>query len=209
MKAMKSYSYKILLLTASVLIIAASCSVDTRPLPIYGQRYFDGKDTVYHTIAAFSLVDQDSQTVTNATLNGKIYVADFFFTQCPTICPTTSAQLLRVSEAVSGFDDVMVVSHTIDPDYDNVSRLHQFAEDLGAGKNWRFLTGVRDSIMHLAQTSYLSTALADASEPGGYVHSGAFLLIDRKGRIRGSYDGTNPDEVNQLIGDLKKLRTLE
>ena len=187
-----------------------SCSIDDRPLPILGQRYFDGQDTVYHTIAPFSLLDQDSQVVDRSTVAGKIYVADFFFTSCRTICPKMKTQMKRVYDATSGMDDFVILSHTIDPDYDNVNRLHDFAGRLEAdSKRWHFLTGVRDTIFHLAQTSYFATALADAAEPDGYIHSGAFLLIDRKGRIRGKYDGTLPEEADRLIGDIKKLRAAE
>lgn len=188
----------------------ASCSMDDRPLPILGQRYFDGKDTVYHVIAPFALVDQDSQLVERSTVEGKIYVADFFFTSCRTICPKMKTQMKRVYDATAGMDDFLILSHTIDPDYDNVSRLHDFADRLEAdSRRWHFLTGVRDTIFHLAQTSYFATAMADTAEPDGYIHSGAFLLIDRKGRIRGKYDGTLPEDAERLIGDIKKLRASE
>lgn len=209
MKMMSWSSSKVL----SLLVLTgalASCSIDDRPLPILGQRYFDGKDTVYHMIAPFALVDQDSQLVDRSTVAGKIYVADFFFTSCRTICPKMKTQMKRVYDATAGMEDFLILSHTIDPDYDNVSRLRDFAGRLEAdSRRWHFLTGVRDTIFNLAQTSYFATAMADAAEPDGYIHSGAFLLIDRKGRIRGKYDGTLPEEAERLIGDIKKLRTAE
>jgi len=144
------------------------------------------------------------------SVKGKIYVADFFFTSCRTICPKMKAQMLRVYEATAQMNDVVILSHTIDPEYDNVARLHDFAERLGVeGNRWHFLTGARDSIFKIAQTSYFATAMADEAEPDGYIHSGAFLLIDKQQRIRGKYDGTVDVDVNRLIADIKRLRFQE
>ena len=181
-----------------------------KPLPIFGNRYEEGGDTVYHTIAPFQFVDQDSALITNATVKGKIYVADFFFTSCRTICPIMKTQMFRVYEATNTMDDVLLVSHTIDPEYDTVALLHDFAARLGVkSSKWHFLTGQKDSIFKIAQTSYFATAMEDKTEPDGFIHSGAFLLIDKLGQIRGKYDGTKEDEVNQLIADIKKLRSVE
>lgn len=207
MKAMKSLCCK--LIWCAIPFAWLSCT-DNRPLPIYGIRSFDGTDSVYHTIAPFALLNQDSQVVDNTTVKGKIYVADFFFTSCRTICPKMKTQMKRVADATASLDDVMILSHTIDPEYDDVNRLHEYAADLEVdSKRWMFLTGPRDSIFNLAQKSYFSTAMADDAEPDGYIHSGAFLLIDRMGRIRGKYDGTVPAEADRLIGDIKKLRISE
>lgn len=184
-----------------------SCVSKPEKLPILGVREFNGKDTAYHTIAPFKFVDQDSVTVTNATFKEKIYVADFFFTSCRTICPIMKTQMLRVYEATLNMNDVLILSHSIDPEYDTVALLHDFADRLGVeSKRWHFVTGVKDSIFKIAQTSYLATALEDKTEPDGFIHSGAFLLIDKKGRIRGKYDGTKEEDVNRLIGDIKILR---
>jgi protein SCO1/2 len=184
-----------------------SCSSKEEKLPIYGQREVVGTDTVYHSIAPFSFVDQDSVTITNDTFRDKIYVADFFFTTCRTICPIMKTQMLRVYEATREMPDVLIVSHTIDPDYDTVALLHDFADRLGVESNrWHFVTGVKDSIYKIAQTSYFATAMEDKTEPDGFIHSGAFLLIDKKQRIRGKYDGTKEEDVNRLIVDIKRLR---
>lgn len=178
-----------------------------KPLPILGPREVDGTDTIYHTIAPFAFVDQDSAQVTQADFAGKIYVADFFFTSCRTICPIMKTQMLRVYEATADMPDVILLSHTIDPEWDTVALLHDFAERLGVdSRRWHFVTGAKDSIYKIAQTSYYATAMEDRTEPDGFIHSGAFLLIDRKGRIRGKYDGTKEADVNRLIGDLKRLR---
>jgi protein SCO1/2 len=164
-------------------------------------------DTVYHSIAPFQFVDQDSSLINNATFKDKIYVADFFFTTCRTICPIMKTQMLRVYEATKEMPDVLILSHTIDPKYDTVALLHEFAKRLGVETmKWHFVTGVQDSIYKIAQTSYFATAMEDKTEPDGFIHSGAFLLIDKQGRIRGKYDGTKEDDVNRLIADIKKLR---
>lgn len=188
-------------------ILIISCAPKEDRLPIFGQREVVGTDTVYHTIASFSFVDQDSVEITNTTFKDKIYVADFFFTSCRTICPIMKSQMLRVYEVTKDMPDVLLLSHTIDPEYDTVALLHDFAERLEVESNkWHFVTGVKDSIYKIAQTSYFATAMEDKSEPDGFIHSGAFLLIDKLGRIRGKYDGTKEEDVNRLIVDIKRLR---
>jgi protein SCO1 len=206
-------NFKIFIFTGFML---SSClSEKEKPLPIFGQREviaieIEGKkvaDTVYHTIANFQFVNQDSALVTLETFEGKIYVADFFFTSCRTICPIMKTQMLRVYNAIQDMPEVLILSHTIDPDYDTVALLHDFADRLGVTSDkWHFVTGNKDSIYTLAQTSYFATALEDKTEPDGFIHSGAFLLIDKKGRIRGKYDGTVEEDVNRLIIDISRLR---
>ncbi len=198
-------TFFLLLLTAWILL--QSCVTREKSLPIFGERELVGADTVYHTIAKFKFVDQDSTVITNEVYKDKIYVADFFFTSCRTICPIMKTQMLRVYEATQEMPDVLLLSHTIDPEYDTVALLHDFAERLGVeSKRWHFVTGAKDSIYKIAQTSYFATAMEDKTEPDGFIHSGAFLLIDKKGRIRGKYDGTKEEEVSRLIVDIKKLR---
>lgn len=205
MKAMKSFWSKLIPVAAFIFLVG--CTGGDHRLPILGEREFNGTDTVYHTIAPFQFVDQDSMAITNADFQGKIYVADFFFTSCRTICPIMKTQMLRVYEATADMPDVLLLSHSIDPEWDTVALLHDFAERLGVeSRRWHFVTGVKDSIYKIAQTSYYATAMEDRTEPDGFIHSGAFLLIDRKGRIRGKYDGTKEEEVNRLIGDIKHLR---
>ncbi len=164
------------------------------------------KDTVYHKIPDFSLTNQDGNTITNESLYGQVYVADFFFTSCPDICPIMKTQMLRVYEKYKDDSDFQILSHTIDPEYDTVALLKDYAERLGVSSStWHFLHGEKDEIYDLGQNGYMVTALEDPSAPGGYIHSGAFILVDRKGHIRGIYDGTNEDAVTKLIGDLPIL----
>jgi protein SCO1/2 len=187
--------------------LLSSCTRGDAPLPIFGEREVIDGDTIYHHIAPFQFVDQDSNLVTNDTFAGKIYVADFFFTSCRTICPIMKTQMLRVHDEIKEDPDVLILSHTIDPEYDTVALLRDFARRLGVeSQKWHFVTGAKDSIYKIAQTSYFTTALEDKSEPDGFIHSGAFLLIDKAGRIRGKYDGTKDADVNQLIRDIQRLK---
>lgn len=192
----------------SVMILTLSCTKPKeKPLPIFGEREVVEGDTIYHKIAPFQFVNQDSQVVTNETFSGKIYVADFFFTSCRTICPKMKTQMLRVYDSIETDPEVLILSHTIDPEYDTVGLLHDFADRLGVkSEKWHFVTGIKDSIYNIAQTSYFATAMEDKSEPDGFIHSGAFLLIDKEQRIRGKYDGTKEEDVNRLLRDLKRLK---
>lgn len=199
-------------------LLFSSCTTQESaddPLPYLGRKEVIQKevngtsvsDTVYHTIGDFQFVDQDSMLVTPASFEGKIYVADFFFTSCPTICPVMKTQMLRVYEAFKNNPEVMILSHTIDPEYDTVALLKDFAVRLGVKDNskWKFVTGDKDQIYKVGQTRYMVSATEDPSEPGGYVHSGAFILIDKEQRIRGIYDGTKEDQVDRLIQDIPRL----
>ena len=187
---------------------APSAEETDNTLPILGRRYYDEtiQDTVYHTVGEFSFINQDSATVTPATFEDKIYVTDFFFTSCPTICPTMKKQMLRVYEAFEEHPEVAILSHTIDPAYDTVALLHDYAERLGVSSpRWQFVTGEKDSIFNIALKSYMVTTAEEEGAPGGLVHSGAFILVDKERRIRGMYDGTVPEKVDVLINDIKRL----
>lgn len=183
-------------------------------LPILGrveyvEKRVDDKiivDTVYHKVADYQFVDQDSSIITPQTFDNQIYVTDFFFTSCPTICPLMKAQMLRVYEAFENNDEVAILSHTIDPEYDTVALLHEYAERLGVKTDkWHFVTGEKDSIYETAQKSYMVTADQDGNAPGGFIHSGAFILVDKDRRIRGIYDGTKPEEVDKMMNDMQRL----
>jgi protein SCO1 len=196
-----------LVLLAVLLFVAGCIARKESPLPVFGEREVVGSDTIYHTIADFSFLDQDSSVVTNETYKDKIYVADFFFTSCRTICPIMKTQMLRVYDSVQNDTDILLLSHTIDPEFDTVGLLRDFAARLGVKSNkWHFVTGDKEAIYKIAQTSYFSTALEDKTEPDGFIHSGAFLLIDKERRIRGKYDGTKEDDVNRLLADIQRLK---
>ena len=196
------------------LALAISCSApsektsETAELPILGERYVDdNQDTVYHSIADFAFVNQVGDTIRKEDMAGKIYVADFFFTTCPTICPVMTKEMLRVYEQFKGDPNFRILSHSIDPSHDTQAVLKDYAEKLGVpdAATWNFLTGDQEKIFEIGQTSYLTTTMADDMEPGGFLHSGAFLLVDQQGRIRGVYDGTKTEQVDRLLADIPKL----
>ncbi|EAZ81011.1 SCO family protein [Algoriphagus machipongonensis] len=194
---------------------SATENQDESPLPILGNSHVEEvevngkiqKDTVYHKIADFKFVNQDGDSISNESVNGKIYVADFFFTTCPTICPIMKKEMLRVYEEYKDNPDFVILSHSIDPKHDTQEVLKDYSVKLGIpdASTWNFLTGDSEKIFEIGQTSYLTTAMEDQNEAGGFLHSGAFLLIDRQGRIRGVYDGTKEDQVDRLIKDIPKI----
>jgi protein SCO1/2 len=195
-------------------LLLQSCGRNFDTLPILGERdlvvkSMDGKqylDTVYHTIPSFTFFDQNSKIVTNNDLKGKIYVADFFFTTCPSICPVMGKQMLRIHKIFKGDDRLKILSHTIDPEHDTPSRLKAYAQDLGVTDNqWLFLTGPKEEIYKIAQQGYFSVAAEDSAAEGGFIHKGYFVLVDSDRRIRGMYDGTIVDDVDRLISDIELL----
>ena len=202
------------LLLLPLIALAISCDApsektsEVAELPILGERYVDdNQDTVYHNIADFAFVNQVGDTIRKEDMAGKIYVADFFFTTCPTICPVMKKEMLRVYEQFKGEPNFRILSHSIDPTHDTQAVLKDYAEKLGVpdAATWNFLTGDQEKIFEIGQTSYMTTTMADDMEPGGFLHSGAFLLVDQQGRIRGVYDGTKTEQVDRLLADIPKL----
>lgn len=173
---------------------SVSCTREEPPLPVLG--IFD-RD--------FRLMDQENQEVTPATFLGKIYVTDFFFTTCPTICPLMKVEMLRLYEVFKDTPDLLLLSHTIDPEFDTVAVLKDYALHLkiNSGK-WHMVTGSKQVIYDLAK-QYMLGVVESADAPGGYIHSGSFCLVDKKRQIRGYYNGTDAKAVDQLILDIKRL----
>ena len=202
---------KVLLVFGIVLIGLSGCiSNQKEKLPILGRHEYNesanGVDTVFHTINDFSFIDQDSSIITNETFAGKLYVADFFFTSCPSICPLMKVQMLRVYEKYKLEDKVALLSHSIDPDYDNVAVLNDYAKRLEVeSSKWHFITGDKEIIYDMAQTSYYVATRENALAPGGYEHSGAFILVDQNRRIRGVYDGTDVEAIDRLLSEIDIL----
>lgn len=185
------------ILLAIVLLAALliGCSMEPKePLPILG-----------NIDVPYTFTDQDGTAVSQALFSGKVYVADFFFTSCPTICPLMKSQMLRVYKAFSDQDDILLLSHSIDPEHDTVEVLHDYAQRLEISSNrWHMVTGPKREIYDTAQR-YMLAAMEDKQAPGGFIHSGSFCLVDRKGKIRGYYRGTEEEAVDQLIKDIKRL----
>ena len=200
------------------LSIFSACSNHTAHIPILGTRTaitreIKGKkvtDTLYHTIPPFNMLGQDSVKISNATLKGKIYVADFFFTSCPSICPVMQKNMLKLYKQYKDERDFAFLSYSIDPLHDTPSKLKKYSTQLGAdSKKWYFVSGNKDSTYALAEKGYYATAKADSTAPGGFVHSGGLILVDKERRIRGIYDGTQEDEVDKLSQDMKLLQAEE
>ena len=159
-----------------------------------------------HTIKKFHLIDQKNNIVTEKTFEDKIYVADFFFTRCGSICPVMTRLMKTIQTAFLNNDKVMLLSHSVTPVMDSVSVLSKYAEQKGIlYKKWRIVTGDKKHIYNLARKSYF--AVLDEGDGGmqDFIHTENFVLIDTKKQIRGFYNGTKKKEVSQLIEDIKFL----
>lgn len=164
----------------------------------------------YHTIPDFSLTDQNGKTITQADFHDKIYIADFFFTTCPSICPKMTANMEVLQEKILKYDDVKLLSHTVTPEIDSVPVLKAYALKHHVKDSiWSLVTGSKKEIYELARKSYL--AAKSIGDGGKYdmIHTENFVLIDKKKRIRGFYDGTNSKEMGKLLYDLEILHNEE
>ncbi len=189
-----------------VFLVVLGCQQEKK-LPFLGPKEIGKQgDTLYHKIPDFKFLNQDSLWISEKNMAGKIYVADFFFTTCPTICPKMKTQLLRIYDKFAEDDRVRILSHTIDPEYDGVRVLKEYAKKLNiTSPRWNLLTGKKSDIYRLGEKSYMVTTQEDANEVGGFVHSGAFILVDQNRHVRGIYDGTKEEDVNHLIEDMTLL----
>lgn len=162
----------------------------------------------YHTIANFSLINQNGKQVTQEDYKDKIYVADFFFTTCPTICPIMTKNMASLQEKILHDEDVMLLSHSVTPEIDSVPQLKKYAMEKGVRDNkWNLVTGDKKQIYELARKSYM--AVKTDGDGGKYdmIHTENFILVDKERRIRGFYDGTNPEEMEVLLEDLETLKS--
>ncbi|MEO8887481.1 MAG: SCO family protein [Mucilaginibacter sp.] len=207
---------KKLLGAAAILLLYSACNLtgSKKTLPIYGEREVAAKnvngqtvvDTIYHTIPAFKFINQYGDSITNKSLNGDIYVADFFFTSCPSICPVMHRNMLSVYKQFKDATDVKIISYSIDPKHDSVNVLKNYATKLDiTGNTWYFLQGKKEDTYKLSESYLVTKPQEDAKQM--FIHDGYFILVDKQQRIRGTYDGTKPQEVENLIADIKTLRT--
>ncbi|MBF4506222.1 SCO family protein [Flavobacterium sp. JLP] len=218
---MKSFLYKyrkffIVLIVFSVVTISLFYSAlkPQKTLPIYNPADVNPElvdSTVqykskYHTIADFSFVNQNGDTITQKNYEGKIYVADFFFTTCGSICPKMSTNLSEVQKAVLNNPKVMLLSHTVFPEVDSVSVLKAYAVKYGVvDSKWNLVTGDKKEIYKMARKSYLAVKQGRPDQLYDMVHTENFVLVDQKRRVRGFYDGTNKEEIKRLIDDINFL----
>lgn len=163
-----------------------------------------------HTIGSFSFSNQEEKTITQKEVEGKVYVVEYFFTTCGTICPVMNKQMQRVQKAHSGKKDFKILSFTVNPEVDDVAQMKLYADTHHADNNqWWFLTGKKENLYTLARTSFFVLKPAEAQNLGDagsdFIHTNNFVLVDRKMRIRGYYDGTSTQEVDKLIKDIDLL----
>ena len=160
-----------------------------------------------HTIQDFSFFNQYGETVNQNTVKNKVYVVDYFFTTCASICPIMTSQMKRVQAAYLNEKDLLILSHTVWPEVDTIKQLSAYAQEKGVVKNkWHLLTGDKEQLYALARKSYFVLKPAEAEDVGDgnsdFIHTNNFVLIDQKRRIRGYYDGTDSLEVSKLISDI-------
>lgn len=190
-----------------------------RALPIHGNREVEYKivdgvevaDTIFQTTPPFFYYNQDSIAISSEDYKGKVFIVDFFFTHCPTICPPMTAQMKRLENNTNDLDKyIHFFSFSIDPKRDIPSRLREYRSIHGINSsNWDMLTGVDAAITHDMAGQFFSYAKADEAVPGGFGHTSYFVLIDAEGRVRGTYDGTITQAVDSLENDLRNLLKYE
>ena len=161
----------------------------------------------YHTIADFSLTNQNGKTITQSDYKDKIYIADFFFTTCPTICPVMTKNMAGIQEQIIDDDDVLLLSHSVTPVIDSVAQLKKYALEKGVNDaKWNLVTGDKKQIYQLARKSYLAVKNDGDGGPFDMIHTENFILVDKERRIRGFYDGTKTGDIEKLLKDLDILK---
>lgn len=175
---------------------------------------------VNHKISDFSFINQNNEVIVNDSLSGNIYVANFFFTSCPTICPVMTKNMAYVQSKLRVYPKIKFLSHTVDPINDSPERMLEYINKLKAKNinislsNWDFVTGEKDKLYEIAKSYFVNVSM-DSLAPGGFLHSEYFILIDKEGRVRsgidkdgnvvGVYDGTNEAQMKDLVNDIKVL----
>ncbi|MDA0200892.1 MAG: SCO family protein [Bacteroidetes bacterium] len=202
------------ILSAIILLLFYNALLPVKKLPIYQPAMvnFELVDSTiqhqkkYHRIADFSLTNQNGKTVTQNDFKGKIYVADFFFTTCPTICIAMTDNLIKVQEKIKNNPNVMLLSHSVTPKMDSVAQLKKYALEKGVIDNkWHLVTGDKKVIYELARKSYLAVKEDGDGGPFDMIHTENFILVDPESRIRGFYDGTDLNEIDRLLEELDWL----
>jgi len=203
----------IILVAAGIFIYAFFIHDSNKPvryLPVFGPKSYESKngktDTTYHAVQDFRFLNQDGKTVTQKDLEGAVYVADFFFTTCHSICPVMSTQMERIYTKFKGNSEVKLLSHTVDPEIDTVEQLKAYALKFDAdSKQWLFVTGDKKQLYDIARTGYFLDAQQGDGGPDDFIHTQNFALVDKDKRIRGYYNGIDSADVDQLIKDIDLL----
>lgn len=214
-KAYKKFAIVFGIISIIIISIFYNILKVEKPLPIYQPADVSTElvdSTIqhqikYHKIADFSLINQNGDTITQDNYKNKIYVADFFFTTCQTICPIMTDNMVDIQEEIKNDDEVMLLSHSVTPKIDSVAQLKRYAIKKGViDSKWNLVTGDKGQIYRLARKSYLAVKDDGMPDDYGMVHTENFMLIDKKRQIRGYYDGTKKDEIQRLLKDIKTLK---
>lgn len=220
---MKTFNMKsnLILMLSIICLVACNESVPNKSrveaLPFYNEatftpRWISPKDNIldtFHRISPFVLKNQEGETITEKTFNNKIYVVDFFFTVCPGICPKMMANMKDLQDEFINDDDVLLLSHSVTPERDSVPVLKEYAEERGIlSDKWHLATGTQKEIYKLGRMDYfVEEDLGLEKEEDDFLHTENFVLIDKNRHIRGIYNGLNKTSINQLITDIKTLKT--
>ncbi|WP_086477494.1 SCO family protein [Arenibacter amylolyticus] len=212
------YVFFTLLIVSSVIIYLFMDAVEPKKiLPVYQPSMVNVElvDSTmqhikkYHTIADFSLINQNGDTITQKDYEDKIYIADFFFTTCPTICPIMTKNMAQIQSQIKDDDEVMLLSHSVTPDIDSVPQLKKYALEQGVlDHKWNLVTGDKKQIYELARRSYFAVKTDGDGGPFDMIHTENFILVDKLKRIRGFYDGTNSEDMEKLMSDLEILKAV-
>jgi len=211
----RNFGLVLLVLSVIIIFLFYNALQPKKTLPIY-QPAMVHTDLVdaslhhkkkYHTIADFQLTNQNGEVVTQNYYTNKIYIADFFFTTCPSICPIMTKNMAALQEHILDDPDVLLLSHSVTPQIDSVPQLKAYAIEKGVNdKKWNLVTGNKKQIYELARKSYLAVKEDGDGGPFDMIHTENFILVDKDRRIRGFYDGTQEEEIKKLLEDLAILK---
>ncbi|MDX1751993.1 MAG: SCO family protein [Salinimicrobium sediminis] len=211
----KFFGIFLFVLSAIIITIIYNILSPEKRLPVYQPNMVNNElvDSTlqevrkYHTIKDFKLYNQNGDTITQDFYKDKIYVADFFFTTCQTICPIMTDHMLQVQEKLKNDKDVLLLSHTVIPNADSVPQLKKYALEKGViDSKWNLVTGNKKDIYDLARKSYLASKSDGDGGPFDLIHTENFVLVDKERRIRGFYDGTDPKAIEELLTDIEILK---
>lgn len=216
----KKYRYFFIVMfvmSSIILILFYNALVPKKQLPIYTPSMVNPEmvdstiqhlaNKKLHQIADFEFINQNGKIITQQDYKNKIYIADFFFTTCQTICPIMTDNMTIVQEAIKDFDDVMILSHSVTPEIDTPEVLKQYGLKKGVDDTkWNLVTGKKEDIYYIARKSYLAVKTGDPSQMYDMVHTENFVLVDKNKRVRGFYDGTKLQDIKKLVDDIKILR---
>ncbi len=202
------------IITVIGIFVAYVMITDNKSLPIYNPSDLNPKlvdesvqgVTQLHRVGSFNLIDQEGKIVTEENFKDKIYITDFFFVTCPTICPKMATQMNRVYDEFIDNSDVLFLSHTVMPEKDSVPVLNEYAKELHVNNvKWKFVTGDKKEIYNLARKTYFAAITEGDGGVDDFIHTENFILVDKEKRLRGFYDGTSEKDINRLITDIYTL----